>query len=168
MTLPRPGPAATLGHPGPSEPPDQTDLWTTRRPGTYLLELHLATPAQVVVGHLGQRDLPSGWYVYVGSALGGLGARLRRHARLPKPRHWHIDALREVATLVAVTARLGPERIECQLAAHIGGLPGATIPVRRFGASDCRCGGHLFHFAGPPEPRLSAEWIVMAGDRPAE
>lgn len=31
------------------------------------------------------------------------------------------------------------------------GLPDAALPAPRFGASDCRCDAHLFHFAEKPD-----------------
>ena len=140
--------------------PGPVDLWTTRAPGTYLLLLSVQVPTPVTVGRLGTVSLCPGWYVYVGSALGGLGPRLRRHARTLKPYHWHIDALREVAPLVKVAARLGRERLECSIAHHVAALPGAAQPVPRFGASDCRCLTHLFHFADEPDLRLDPSWTV--------
>jgi hypothetical protein len=72
---------------------------------TYLLLLRLATPLDLVVGRLGRLELRAGWHLYSGSALAGLRARLRRHARWAKPRHWHVDTLREVTELVAVAVR---------------------------------------------------------------
>ncbi len=109
---------------------------------------------------MGKLDLPAGWYVYVGSALGGLGARLCRHARPEKRRHWHVDALREAAELVAVACHVSPERLECAAAASIAALPGASLPAPRFSASDCRCAAHLVHFAQEPDLRLHPNWIV--------
>ena len=129
-------------------------------PGSYLLLLRLARPASLTVGRLGRLELAAGWYVYVGSALGGLGPRLRRHLRRAKPRHWHVDALREAASLVAIAARLGPERVECAVAAQVTALPGARLAAARFGASDCRCPGHLVAFDQPPDLALGPAWIV--------
>jgi Uri superfamily endonuclease len=139
-------------------------IWTSRAPGTYLLLLQLAEPAAVQVGQLSRLGLQPGWYVYVGSALGGLGPRLRRHARLDKRHHWHIDALRDVSTLVAVVARPGPERLECAVAEHVSARPGARRPVPRFGASDCRCAGHLIHFEERPDLDLDDAWTVTPLD----
>ena len=62
-------------------------------PGSYLLILHVAHPAAIVVGRFGKVAVASGWYLYTGSALGpgGLRGRLRHHLQ-PAPRpHWHID-----------------------------------------------------------------------------
>jgi sugar fermentation stimulation protein A len=137
------------------------------------LLLRLEAPVDLAVGRLGTFELRAGWYVYIGSALGGLGARLRRHARRGKPIHWHVDALREVAELVAVAVRVGPERLECAVAAAVAGLPAAALAVPRFGASDCRCVSHLVGFPDEPDLRLDPEWTVICPfpavvDRPAE
>jgi len=42
-------------------------------------------------------DLLPGYYIYIGSAFGpgGVRARMLRHLRADKPKHWHIDYLRE-------------------------------------------------------------------------
>lgn len=149
--------------PSPGHQPLAPDaVWTTRRPGTCLLVLYLAEQATCQVGRLGTIVFRAGWYVYVGSALGGLGPRLRRHARSQKPRHWHIDALREIAPLVRVAVHVGTERVECSIAARVAALPGAARPVARFGASDCRCLSHLFHFADEPDLHLDDRWSLTS------
>lgn len=120
--------------------------------------IHLAAPVTLEIGRLGRMTPPAGWYVYIGSALGGLGARISRHARQEKRPHWHIDRLLAAGQLVSVVARLGAARIECQTAATVADLPGATAPVARFGASDCRCPTHLMHFAARPDLTLGPDW----------
>lgn len=140
------------------------DLWASRTPGVYLLLLHLEAPATLAVGRLGAVPFPPGWYVYVGSALGGLGARLRRHATIEKRRHWHVDTLRAVSRLVAVALRPGRERVECETAGAVAALPGARIPAPRFGASDCRCAAHLLHFTTEPSLQLDERWHVVSLD----
>lgn len=142
-------------------------VWTTRQPGTYLLLLHLADHTTGQVGRLGQIVFQVGWYLYVGSALGGLGSRLRRHPRPDKPRHWHIDTLREIAPLVKIAVRVGPERLECHTAARVAVLPGASQPIARFGSSDCRCASHLFHFAEEPDLQFDGRWSILAVRDPA-
>jgi len=139
-----------------------TPIWTSRAPGTYLLLLWLIQPASVDVGRLGAIAFRPGWYIYVGSALGGLGQRLSRHARSIKRHHWHIDALRDVTSLVAVAARPGRERLECAIADQLSARPGACRPVRRFGASDCRCAGHLIRFDRRTDLKLDDDWSVTA------
>jgi sugar fermentation stimulation protein A len=142
-------------------PPALADLWTLRPPGTYLLVLRLDEAAEIEVGRLGRIAFPAGWYVYIGSALGGLGARLRRHARLEKRRHWHVDALRAASTLVAIAVRIGPDRVECQAAALVAGLAGGSQPAPRFGSSDCRCHSHLVFFAAMPDLHLDPDWQIL-------
>ena len=141
-------------------PPD--DPLISRAPGTYLLLLYLAESARLRVGRLGPVDAPAGWYIYVGSALGGLGPRLGRHARRDKPRHWHIDTLRETSVLVAIAVRPGPNRVECETAETVASLAGASRPVRGFGSSDCRCRAHLFHLPDRPELRFDPTWQAVS------
>jgi Uri superfamily endonuclease len=123
--------------------------------GTYALLLRLDAPQALQVGALGTFTFPTGWYLYVGSAQGpgGLAARLARHRRRAGKRfHWHVDYVRAVTSLVELWT--GPENghQECAWAAAVAALPGARVIAPRFGASDCRCPSHLFHFAGRPDP----------------
>ena len=65
--------------------------------GVYCLAITVEEPVDIIVGALGRLDFPSGSYIYVGSALNGLEARLRRHIKTSHGRgeatHWHIDYL---------------------------------------------------------------------------
>ncbi len=122
--------------------------------GTYALLLRLDTPQTLVVGALGALAFPRGCYLYLGSARGpgGLSARLARHRRQGDKRfHWHIDYLRAVTTLVQVWTSAGKARQECAWASAAAALPGASIVAPRFGASDCRCPAHLFHYTRRPQ-----------------
>ena len=127
----------------------------TRAPGTYALVLENARPARVAVGRLGSIDLRRGFYVYVGSALGqgGVRARVGRHLVPSRAVHWHIDYLKRAAHILEVWYLLDPIRREHAWAEALGGLAGASIAMPGFGASDCRCAAHLFHF--PSAPRLA-------------
>jgi Uri superfamily endonuclease len=126
------------------------------RPGAYALLLALPEPRTLTVGRLGTSCFPAGFYLYLGSALGpgGLSSRLARHCRVKKKQHWHIDYLRSLACLEQIWVRITKERVECDWAAAAGALPGAGIPAPRFGASDCRCPAHLFHY--PVRPDVNA------------
>lgn len=119
--------------------------------GCYHLLFSLPHPRRLRIGALGTHHFPAGWYLYTGSAFGpgGLAARVARHRRGGRP-HWHIDYLAAAARLEEV--RLMPEvvRRECAHAAAARALPGASVPVSRFGASDCRCPAHLVHFGERP------------------
>jgi Uri superfamily endonuclease len=131
--------------------------------GTYGLLLHLSRPQQITVGRLGDFAFAAGYYLYLGSALGsgGLAARLKRHWRAEKGPFWHIDYLRQVGEITAVCWLESPERHEHGWAAAAQQLPGATIPVPRFGASDCRCPAHLFHFEQLPDLRLLSDHLSL-------
>ncbi|RME44476.1 MAG: GIY-YIG nuclease family protein [Chloroflexi bacterium] len=132
---------------------DEWEGWNIEKPGTYVLVLHLARPARIVIGALGVVNLDAGYYLYVGSALNGLAGRLRRHLRTDGKRlHWHIDYLRTEAALVDVWWAVSPERLECEWAAALRRLPGVCEPVAGFGSSDCRCRSHLFYLADLPSP----------------
>jgi len=115
-----------------------------RDSGVYVIEVYLPHWQDIRVGRLGILALEAGVYLYVGSARRALRARLARHTRPSKPRHWHIDYLTACAHLKrAVVWEWEPGR-ECRIAGALRSMDEITVPVRDFGASDCRCGGHLF------------------------
>ncbi|MBN2471925.1 MAG: GIY-YIG nuclease family protein [Anaerolineae bacterium] len=122
-----------------------------RLAGTYALLIRVAAPLVIEAGRLGAIALAPGWVVYTGSAHGpgGLLARVSRHRRAEKKPRWHIDALTLTAPVTAVWAAVAPERLECRWAAALTALPGASLPARGFGASDCGCPAHLIRVIAP-------------------
>lgn len=124
-------------------------------PGTYVLLLHSLVTERVGIGRWGQLQVEPGWYLYVGSAFGpgGLRARVRRHCRSIKKRHWHVDYLREVTSLVDFWYAHGPRRLEHDWAEALGMLEDAQA-VTGFGCSDCRCISHLAYL--PRRPGIDA------------
>ena len=124
----------------------------TDAPGTYALLLQNEERQEIEVGALGAMTFRPGVYVYVGSAFGpgGLRARVGRHARGDGALHWHVDYLRAATALEAVWYTHDPERRECTWAAVLRALPGASVPVDGFGASDCTCPAHLVRFEAAP------------------
>ena len=124
--------------------------------GTYALFFQLSAPQTIQVGRLGSWTLPAGCVVYVGSAMGsgGLRARLARHFRTRKRRHWHIDALSTVLPPVAAVFRCGDERWECRWAQQLARAQDALIPVPGLGSSDCHagCRAHLIAFPASHHP----------------
>ncbi|HET90972.1 MAG TPA: GIY-YIG nuclease family protein [Chloroflexi bacterium] len=136
----------------------------THQGADYALVLKLLRRTVIGVGRLGRFQFPAGWYVYVGSAHGpgGLKARLSRHLRSPKPLHWHLDYLRAHAQPVQVWYAVGKRRRECAWARAVSQLAGASIPVHRFGASDCHCPAHLFHFPARPDANTFARAVEEA------
>lgn len=123
-------------------------------PGTYLLVLEAPGPVDLQVGRRGRLRTPAGLFAYVGSALGpgGLRARLGRHLAGSARRRWHIDHLRAATSPAAAWWVASEARLEHAWAAILLGLPGARVPLPRFGASDCRCPTHLVWFPPPPTP----------------
>jgi sugar fermentation stimulation protein A len=114
--------------------------------GTYALVIYLPRAKTIRVGALGAFKFSRGYYVYIGSALNGLSARVARHLRLrDKKRFWHIDYLLEHAHVIDVWTRESAARLECKWARAALALPNARIVAPRFGASDCRCATHLVY-----------------------
>lgn len=109
--------------------------------GNYLLHVSLPASATISIGKLGFLSFDTGEYVYVGSAMNGLHARLRRHCRIQKKHHWHIDYLLSPAQIKRIYVIETQQSRECQIAAtiskHLTEIPG-------FGCSDCSCKSHLF------------------------
>ena len=131
-------------------------------PGAYALLLRLAEPAAAPTRAFSSAVLAPGTYLYAGSAWGpgGIRARVLRHARRAKARHWHIDSLTEVADLAGVLAFPGGR--ECGLIERGRALPGTSVPIPGFGSSDCRsCAAHLL--AVPPDNGFAA-LIAGLGD----
>lgn len=113
------------------------------RKGTYVLVVTLDRELNTTVGAKGPHTFSSGTYCYVGSAMGGLDQRLKRHLAHDKKLKWHIDYLTtECASAEAWESY--PEVIpECALGNRIEALGG--IPeMDGFGCSDCGCRTHLF------------------------
>jgi Uri superfamily endonuclease len=125
---------------------------TENRAGTYALVTQLGHERVIQVGRLGRFRFEPGWYLYVGSALGpgGLQARIERHARAEKRLHWHIDYLLAQGELREAWVVVDTVRRECDWARALAALPDIRIPVPGFGASDCRCGAHLFRASERP------------------
>ena len=136
--------------------PSSFDLPSTR--GTYILELSLSFPLDIPVGAKGLLAFPAGIYLYAGSALGpgGLKSRLGRYLNKQKTiKHWHIDYLiphTEILGYFYIETTIEEHRtdskttpIECVWSQALEAYPGIIIPVRGFGASDCRmgCSTHL-------------------------
>jgi Uri superfamily endonuclease len=120
----------------------------TPTPGVYHLIVRLSEERVVQVGRLGRISFPAGDYVYTGSALNGLEARLARHRRWRKKLRWHIDYLLRAAALIDVVTIPTKRRVECRRNRWVLRLPGAAVVAPRFGSSDCACPAHLVYFGG--------------------
>ena len=91
--------------------------------------------------------LKPGTYIYAGRATRGLSARLARHKKRTKPVHWHIDHLtvRKTVTIENILLIPAKPNLECTIVRILLEQTGVTVPVHRFGSSDCRqgCPAHL-------------------------
>lgn len=122
--------------------------------GAYLLLLHLKEERSLEIGALGTLSFSAGWYIYVGSAMNGLTARLARHTRKRKNKHWHIDYLRDAADTVECLPIRASKRLECDLAQTIA--KECSESIANFGCSDCNCPSHLFCLSKNP---LQEPWF---------
>lgn len=139
-----------------------TDTWR-RVSGTYVLLLRVAAAQTINVGRLGALDAQRGTYTYVGSAFGpgGVHARVNRHWKGGGELHWHIDYLRRVGRVYRVWYTYDSERRECTWAQALHGLPGASVPLEGFGASDCRCSSHLLAWTRSPSLAAFRERLLV-------
>ncbi len=97
---------------------------------------------KITVGKLGDIDFKNGYYVYVGSALGGLRQRLKRHLKREKKKRWHIDYLLEHAKVESIFVWLSKKGIEDKIACK---LMKKFDYINGFGSSDSKCKSHLFY-----------------------
>ncbi|MGK7956135.1 MAG: DUF123 domain-containing protein, partial [Crocosphaera sp.] len=102
---------------------------------------------QVTIGKLGTYPIKPGYYCYVGSAFGrgGLKSRINRHLQIKKRFHWHLDYLRPHLTLVAIYYSTDTVKRECEWAKSLLKNEKISIPIKKFGSSDCDCPAHLFY-----------------------
>jgi Uri superfamily endonuclease len=112
--------------------------------GSYILLIRLPEGQTINAGSVPDNYFPSGYYAYVGSAMGGLKSRLNRHLKKDKRPHWHIDYLLQKASISGIILCQAEERVECLIAQALShqfdSIPG-------FGSSDCKCRSHLFFSA---------------------
>jgi len=118
------------------------------RRGLYVLLIELEEPTAIVVGRLGELRFEAGWYAYVGSAMGGLDARVARHLRAEKRVRWHIDYLLAEARVAQVLEIETSRRLECELSDVVARAAEVTPGATGFGSSDCGCITHLHSLGG--------------------
>ena len=110
--------------------------------GSYLLVLRLDRQKLVKIGRLNTIVFQKGYYIYVGSAMNNLTARIQRHRRIRKREHWHIDYLTQAADGFLSLPIRSSHREECEIADSLSSIL-ASGPSG-FGSSDCHCKTHLF------------------------
>ena len=122
---------------------NQGNRLTDLESGVYIAVFYMPVGRTIQIGRRGKYHFKRGIYFYIGSAQRNLAARLERHSRKKKPLHWHIDYLSAKAEMLGAITIAGPRELECRLAKELDGIFELAVPG--FGASDCRCAGHLFY-----------------------
>ena len=111
--------------------------------GCYCLVINLDNTSEIKIGKLGKVNFKKGYYVYVGSAMNSLTARIRRHLSEEKKLRWHIDYLLKESEITDVIYSVSDEKVECELSQC---LSQKAASVKDFGCSDCKCESHLYYF----------------------
>jgi Uri superfamily endonuclease len=111
--------------------------------GAYILFIFLDQGGIIKAGKR-KFSFDKGYYCYVGSALNNLQKRVERHQRKEKKKFWHIDYFLEHGKIIDVKKIITNKKIECKLADKVKNASDKVIIG--FGASDCKCKGHLFYF----------------------
>jgi sugar fermentation stimulation protein A len=122
-------------------------IWSKNRiRGIYQLLLFLSAGRFIKIGNRNRTLFPAGYYVYVGSAMGGIMPRVGRHLRKEKKLRWHIDYFLKYANVVGVRSiQTNYKKLECKLSKRLGKSGGVVI-FKKFGSSDCNCPSHLYYF----------------------
>ena len=113
--------------------------------GCYCLIIELEKTTPIKIGkRLGEIQFRKGYYVYVGSAMNSLEARVKRHLSDEKKLHWHVDYLLsdKNSEIVDVVYAESSRNVECKLSKQIEDDNG----IEGFGCSDCECESHLYYF----------------------
>lgn len=117
--------------------------------GCYCLIICIDDENTIEIGkRLGEITFKKGYYVYVGSAMNSLPARIRRHLSDEKKLHWHIDYLLKNAKITDVIYNESSKKIECELSKC---LEEKADGIKGFGCSDCMCESHLYYYKNRKE-----------------
>ena len=121
-------------------------------PGTYALVLRFSKRLEIVVGRLGVLECSR-------ASTCTWAAPWGRAAWLPAWEGTAAARRRSAGTLITCGPRRHVEEVwyatgkshrECRWASVLRALPGASVPLAGFGASDCGCPSHLCFFTLPP------------------
>jgi len=122
--------------------------------GTYLLVIEMKENQEISIGRRPPTSFCKGIYLYVGRAKRGLQNRIKRHLKKKKKNFWHIDYLLQKANVQEVWIKRDFFD-ECQTALEVKNLlKDSSSPLKKFGASDCKCTSHLFFL---PERKMTLE-----------
>jgi sugar fermentation stimulation protein A len=128
--------------------------------GSYILVLKNDRDIEIAIGKLGKIFFMKGYYAYVGSAMGSLENRVKRHGKKKKTLFWHIDYITPHPMKIEKTFLFRRiDRIEFSLAERMKEICAGTI--EGFGSSDTGQPSHLFYFRNPPHRSRPFMTIIM-------
>ncbi len=114
--------------------------------GSYFLILRFQSAEEIRIGKLGRFRFNPGHYIYTGSAMNSLEARIKRHFTTDKKLWWHIDYFTINAEPLYALC-IPHKKVECALATEMA----VRFPqIKEFGCSDCKCSSHLFYSSEDP------------------
>jgi Uri superfamily endonuclease len=114
--------------------------------GAYQLIIEVLDKTKISIGKLGAFDFDKGIYVYTGSAMNNLQARIDRHATKEKILKWHIDYLLadRFVNLLDIIKYPSEQKLECVINLLALQKFKSEVPIPKFGSSDCNiCPSHL-------------------------
>jgi Uri superfamily endonuclease len=115
--------------------------------GNYILVLKLNNNILVKIPRFGNLELLAGFYFYCGSAHGngGIRSRVARHLKINSKRVWHIDHIKSYMQVLEIWFQIDLANRECEFSQFLARQKSSRIPIKGFGASDCRkgCKSHL-------------------------
>ena len=120
-----------------------------REKGVYVLILKKDQESSIQIGRLGKLHFKTGFYAYIGSALGRGGfKRVERHINVASgnnsTRKWHIDYLLSESKVENIILLPTNDPIECKLARRLREISGILV-IQGFGCTDCKCQTHLIY-----------------------
>ncbi len=110
--------------------------------GLYAIVMSISSMKTKKIGKLDSIRFEPGTYIYAGSAMRAMSKRMARHRARNKKLRWHIDYFRTISRWENAVAFPGKTE-ECELANRVESAVSGARAARNFGASDCRCPGHL-------------------------
>ncbi len=141
----------------------EKSLQLPSQPGTYCLVFSCSTSSKVTIGKLVTYQIKPGYYCYIGSAFGrgGLKSRINRHLQINKRKHWHLDYLKPHLTPVQICYSTDTIKLECKWAKLLLKDEQSSIPINKFGSSDCDCTAHFFYYQVQPELKTFLDQCVI-------
>ena len=109
--------------------------------GSYILFLQVNSEVEFKTKAKSWKLKP-GIYVYIGSGMGGLTSRVKRHLKVDKKRHWHIDFLLPHVKVLGALLLPSNKREEDFWSMFIGEY--SIEAVEGFGSSDRNTVANLY------------------------